>query len=128
MKSYSEKYITPKSPMVSGKKLKCESRDKNMQWTVLFYAILSKSPALQAVCSYYVLTTGYKPVVMKISPFRTSGRTDLKSQIFITARSLTCGKQHEKNLLPVRQDNLKNGNTGSIHYSNYKSMNSDFSE
>ena len=50
-----------------------------MKWTDLFYATLSKSPALQAVVLYCVVTTGYKRVVMKISPFRTSCRTDLKS-------------------------------------------------
>jgi hypothetical protein len=38
-----------------------------------------------------------QPVVMKISPFRTSCRNDLKSQIFITAWSSTCGKNLKKN-------------------------------
>lgn len=51
-----------------------------------------------------------QPVVMKISPYRTSCITDLKSQIFITAWSSTCGKQHQKNQLPARQDILKNEN------------------
>jgi len=59
---------------------------------VLFSAILLKNPALQAVWFYCAATTGYKPVVMKISPFRTSCLIDLKSQNFITARSSTCGK------------------------------------
>lgn len=54
-----------------------------------------------------------QPVVMKISPFRTSCRTDLKSQIFITAWSSTCGKNIKKKQLPVRQDKLKNENTDS---------------
>ena len=84
-----------------------------MKWTDLFYATLSKSPALQAVLLCCVVTTGYKPVVMKISPFRTSYRIDLKSQIFITAWSSTCGKLHQKKQLPVRQDRLKNDNAGS---------------
>jgi hypothetical protein len=87
-----------------------------MKWTDLFYATLSKSPALQAVWFCCVVTTGYKPVVMKISPFRTSVRTDLKSQIFITAGQRPAEKRHQKCKLPVRQDNLKNGNMGFIDY------------
>ena len=55
-------------------------------------------------------TTGYKPVVMKICHYRTSCRTDLKSQIFITAWSSTCGKQHQKKQLPAGQDIFKNEN------------------
>jgi len=54
-----------------------------------------------------------QPVVMKISRFRTSYRIDLKSQIFITAWSSTCGRLHQKKQLPVRQDRLKNDNAGS---------------
>jgi hypothetical protein len=95
-----------------------ESKFKNMHWTFLFSAMLSKSPALQAVLFYNIVTTGLQPVVMKISPFRTSCQTDLKSQIFITAWSLTCGKQHKKKQLPVRQDKLKNENIGSALNSN----------
>ncbi len=44
----------------------------------------------------FIATTGYKSVVMKISPFRTINRDDLKSQNFITAWSSTCGKHHQK--------------------------------
>jgi hypothetical protein len=91
----------------------CESRVKNLKCTDFFSLILSKNPALQAVWFYYATTTGYKPVVMKISPYRTSCRTDLKSRIFITAWSSTCGKNIKKRQLPVRQDKLKNENTGS---------------
>jgi hypothetical protein len=46
----------------------------NMQGTVLFSVVQSKNPALQAVWFFYAATTGYKPVVMKISPFRTNTR------------------------------------------------------
>jgi hypothetical protein len=60
-----------------------------------------------------------QPVVMKISPFMTNCRTDLKSQIFITAWSSTCGLPHQKWQLPARQDKLKNDITGSILYSYY---------
>jgi len=35
-------------------------------------ALLPKNPALQAVWFYYAATTGYRPVVMKISPSRTN--------------------------------------------------------
>jgi len=63
---------------------------------VLFSAIILKNPALQAVWFFYSSTPGYKPVVMKISPFRTCCQTDLKSQNFITAWSSTCGKRHQK--------------------------------
>jgi len=63
---------------------------------VLFFAIILKNPALQAVWSYYASTPGYKPVVMKISPFRTYCQTDLKSQNFITAWSSTCEKRYKK--------------------------------
>jgi hypothetical protein len=57
---------------------------------------------------------------MKISPFRTSCRKDLKSQIFITARSSTCGRNIKKKQLPVRQDKLKNENTDSTLDSHYE--------
>jgi len=65
--------------------------------------------------SLFILCFSHRlqPVVMKISPFRTSYRIDLKSQIFITAWSSTCGKLHQKKQLPVRQDRLKNDNAGS---------------
>jgi hypothetical protein len=49
---------------------------------------------------------------MKICPFRTICPNDLKSQIFLTTRSSTCGKQHQKKQLPVRQDKFKNENIG----------------
>jgi len=39
---------------------------------VFISVILFKNPALQAVWFYYAKATGLKPVVMKISPFRTS--------------------------------------------------------
>lgn len=39
-----------------------------------------KNSALQAVLFFYVATPGYEPVVMKIRPFRSGCRTDLKSQ------------------------------------------------
>jgi hypothetical protein len=54
-----------------------------------------------------------QPVVMEINPFRTSCRTNLKSQNLITARTSTCGKNHQKKQLPARQEKLKNENTGS---------------
>ena len=56
-----------------------------MQRMVPFSAIILKNPALQAVWFYYASTPGYKPGVMKISPFRTCCKIDLKSQNFIAA-------------------------------------------
>jgi hypothetical protein len=49
-----------------------------------------------------VKTRGYES-----KSFQDKLKTDLKSQIFITARSLTCGKQHQKMQLPERQDKSK---------------------
>ena len=48
-----------------------------------------------------------QPVVMKISPFRTSCRTDLKSQIFITAWSSTCVKKHQKKATACKAGQVK---------------------
>jgi hypothetical protein len=73
-----------------------------------FSAILSKNPALQAVWFYYAVTPGCKPGIMKIGPYRTSCQTDLKSPIFITAWSSTCGKQNTKKQLPeLKIDGVK---------------------
>ena len=67
---------------------------------VPFSAIILKNPALQAVWFYYASTPGYKPGVMKISPFRTCCKIDLKSlpiTIGIHNRwSSTCGKRYQK--------------------------------
>lgn len=52
---------------------------------VPFSAIILKNPALQTVWFYFASTPGYKPEVMKISPFLTCCQIDLKSQNFITA-------------------------------------------
>lgn len=80
---------------------------------VFYSVIISKNPALQAVWFYYSVTPGYKPEVMKISPFRTSTQVDLKSQNFITAGHRPAENDIKKKKLPVRQDKLKNENNGS---------------